>query len=324
MINVGLIGYGHWGPKLARCLAAADDVALTSICDLSADRLALAAAAHPRARLAADWRELVADPRTDAVAVATPAASHAEIALAALRQGKHVLVEKPMARSVAEARALVEESRRRERVLLVDHTFLFSPAVAAIRDLLAAGTLGEPSLVDAVRLGPGIVRGDVNVVWDLAVHDLSILQHVLPRAPRAVQARGLTPGGGLAQIAHLALHYEGPLLAQIRVSWRAPVKTRRMTIRGTRAVLAYDDLDPRAKIQVAEGAGRPPWSPPLAEVEPLAAVVAHFADCIASGRTPLSGGEAGLAIVGLAEAACQSLSLDGRPVELAGAETAAA
>jgi predicted dehydrogenase len=324
MLAVGLIGYGHWGPKLARCLAAAPGASLAGICDLSAERLALAAATHPRARSTPDWQELVADSRIDAVAVATPAALHAPIALAALRQGKHVLVEKPLARSLAEASALVDESRRRNRVLLVDHTFLFSPPVTAIRDLLAAGRIGAPCRFDAVRAGPGIVRSDVNVIWDLAVHDLSILDHVLPQRPRSVQASGPASGdSGLEQVADITLRFDGPFVAHIHVSWRAPAKTRRLTIGGARGTLTYDDLDPEAQVRVQDDVGGD-WSPPLAGIEPLAAVAEHFADCIRNGRRPLSGGATGLRIARLADAACRSLARGGEPIELDAEESAAA
>jgi predicted dehydrogenase len=331
MIRVGVIGYGHWGPKLARCLAAAPDLALAAICDLSPDRLASAGRAHPGAQLSTDWRHLVADPRIDAVAVATPAACHAEIALLALRQGKHVLVEKPLGRSSAEAMALIEESERCRRVLMVDHTYVFSPPVRALRDLLASGAIGEPGYFDSVRIGPGIVRSDVNVIWDLAVHDLSILLHILPAVPCAVQASGLAlDGNGLEQIAYLTLRFAAPFIAHMHVNWRAPVKTRRMLIGGARGMLVYDDLDPVAKIRVYEGADRSPangdgrggsgasWSPSLEPTEPLAAVVAHFAECIVTERAQISGGAAGLRTVRLLEAAGLSLARGGQAVEVGG------
>jgi predicted dehydrogenase len=324
MIRVGLIGYGRWGPNLARCIAATPALALAGVCDVSPERLAEAATAHPGARLASEWRRVVADTRIDAVAVATPAACHAEIALSALRQGKHVLVEKPLGRNSAEAIALIEESQRRHRVLMVDHTYVFSPPVRTIRELLANGAIGVPSYLDSVRIGPGTIRSDVNVIWDLAVHDLAILHHILPEAPVAVQASGLAVDGSrLEQVAYLTLRFDMPLIAHIHVNWRAPVKTRRMLIGGPRGMLAYDDLDPTAKIRVyreigsANGAGEP-WSPPLESAEPLAAVVAHFADCILNDRAQLSDGMAGLRIVRLLEAAGRSIACGGRPIELRG------
>ena len=331
MIRVGLIGYGHWGPKLARCFSQALDFSLAAICDVSADRLGLAGSAHAGVRLVNDWRELVADPGIDAIAVATPAAIHAPIALAALGEGKHVLVEKPLGRSVQEAEALVREARSRGRVLMVDHTFIFSPAVRAIRKLLDEAELGEPRYFDSVRIGAGIVREDVNVLWDLAVHDLSILHHVLPAAPCAVQANGLALNGmGREQIAYLTLRYAAPFIAHMHVNWRAPEKTRRMLIGGTRRVLVYDDLDAEATVRVHDGAvpgmnghavgAHPagPWSPPLERVEPLAAVVRHFGDCIARGGVPLSDAGAALRVVRLLEAADRSLAAGGNAIAVNG------
>ena len=325
MVRVGLIGYGRWGPNLARCIAATPALTLAGVCDVSPDRLAEAATVHHGARLASDWRRVVADTRIDAVAVATPAACHAEIALSALRQGKHVLVEKPLGRNSAEAIALIEESQRRHRVLMVDHTYVFSPPVRAIRELLAGGAIGAPCYLDSIRIGPGTIRSDVNVIWDLAVHDLAILHHILPETPVAVQANGLAvEGSRLEQVAYLTLRFDTPLIAHIHVNWRAPVKTRRMLIGGTGGMLAYDDLDPTAKVRVYDGgpgagneAGEP-WSPPLDSGEPLAAAVAHFADCILNDRAQLSDGAAGLRIVRLLEAAGRSMACGGRPIELHG------
>jgi predicted dehydrogenase len=322
MIRIGLVGYGHWGPNLARCLAESSSFALVTICDLSPDRLALGGRAHPDVALSTDWRALIADRRLDAVAVATPAALHAEIGLAALRHGKHVLAEKPLARSSAEAVALVEEGQRSGCVLMVDHTFVFSPPVRAIRELLARGEIGTPCYFDSVRIGPGIVRHDVNVLWDLAVHDLSILQHVLPAVPSGVQAWGLAPdGAGPEQIAYLTLLFAERFIAHIHVNWRAPVKTRRVLIGGGGGMLVYDDLDAAARLRVHGGAGRAAaetWCPSLDPIEPLGAVVAHFADCIAAGRTPLSDGLAGLRVVRLLEAATLSLARGGRVIEVNG------
>src|SRR5215470_3685429 len=180
MIRIAVAGYGYWGPKVARNIAVARECELAAICDLSMSRLVLANRAHAGVHLATEWQSVLADPRVDAVAIATPVATHCHMAMAALRAGKHVLVEKPIARTAEQVLALIEESERRGLALMVDHTFVFSPAVRALRDVLASGAIGEPSYYDAMRTALGLVRRDVNVVWDLAAHDLSILDYLLP------------------------------------------------------------------------------------------------------------------------------------------------
>ena len=323
MIRVAVAGYGYWGPKLARNIAEARECELAAICDPRMGRLVLARQAHPGTHLSTDWRALLCDPRIDAVAIATPAAAHFPMAMAALRAGKHVLAEKPLTRTSEQALALIRESEYRGLVLMVDHTFVFSPAVRALRETLAIGVIGEPCYYDAVRTALGVVRRDVNVVWDLAAHDLSILDYLLPVSPVGLQATGAAPEPGKPeQLAYLTLAYPGAFIAHVHVSWRAPTKTRRLLIGGSRGSISYDDLDPVEKVRVYEhpleaGAARGEaaqrrlaqmWSPRLDPVEPLRVMVEHFAECVATGRRPLTDGTAGLRVVRLLETASQALA----------------
>jgi len=318
MVRVGLVGFGYWGPKLARCMTEAEGVTLAALCDRSAERLALAAERHPGVRLTEDWQRLIADPALDAIALATPAAVHAPMALAALRAGKHVLVEKPLARSSAEAEALVAEAARRGRVLMVDHTFLFSPQVARIAALIAAGELGQIRSIDSLRAGNGIARDDVNVLWDMAVHDLSILDHVLPMAPCAVAATGLSGAGARAHAADLTVLFAGNVAARVHVDWHAQGKTRRMRFAGSRRMLSYEHLHPEATLRLSDGADDPgPCIPVPDAAEPLRAAVEHFAGCIRSGHDPLSDGSSALRIIRVLEAADRSLAAGGAMIGLA-------
>ena len=217
MIRVGVIGYGRWGANLARCAAAHTDYRLTAICDLSDERLQTAARSHPAARLETDWHALIADPDIDALLLATPVVTHFRLAHAALCAGKHVLVEKPIARTSQEVLGLIEVAGHRRLVLMTDHTYLFSPAVQAIRRLVAAGTLGKIHALNSVRLNGDGVRSDVEVLWDLGTHDLSILDHLFGGAPLSLRATGFDGEFG----ADLSLVYPGGLVADIKVGWGA-------------------------------------------------------------------------------------------------------
>jgi predicted dehydrogenase len=322
VIRVAVVGYGYWGPNLARIISKAPGCKLAAVCDLLVRRLVQARRLHPGVHLTTDWPRLLADPRIDAVAVATPAATHFNRALAAMRAGKHVLVEKPLARTADEAQSLIEESERRSLVLMVDHTFVFSPSIQAIRELLTTGALGKPCYYDSVRLSLGRVRSDVNVLWDLAAHDLSIVDHLLSASPAGVLATGVALAPGEPEhMAYLTLLFPGAFMAHVHASWLSPVKTRRMVIGGSRGSVVYDDLEPIDKVkvyehQVANGSGARDavphrlgemWLPRLATREPLRAAVEHFADCIAGGRRPISDGAAGLRVVRLLEATTRSL-----------------
>jgi predicted dehydrogenase len=335
MISVGVIGYGYWGPNLVRNFFEAPGFRMTAVADLSPQRLAQAASRHPSLRTTADSREILADPKIDAVAIATPVSTHFSLAREALRAGKHVLVEKPLASSSEEALELIEEAERRHRVLLVDHTFVYTGAVRKIRELVASGDLGEIYYYDSVRVNLGLFQHDVSVIWDLGVHDLSIMDYVLALEPRAVSATGIrhvpdTP----ESLAYLTLFFDGNLLAHFHLNWLAPVKVRKTLIGGSRKMIVYDDLEPSEKLKVYDKGitvndsvesvyktlisyrTGDMWSPRLDLTEALRAEAEHFLECIEQGQRPLTGGEAGLRVVRILEAASQSMAERGRPVEV--------
>jgi predicted dehydrogenase len=271
-----------------------------------------------------------ADPGIDAVVIATPVESHFELVLAALRADKHVLVERPMARTSQGALRLIEESERRRLVLIVDHTYVFSPAIDAITQALRTQELRRLLYWDSARLNLGLVRSDVNVAWDVASHDLSILDHVLPTPPCALMATGVAPRrGGPEHLAHITLHFPDGLLAHIHASWISPFKVRRTLIGGSRRMLVYDDLETINKVVIHDCAidcnsGEAEVHYRRSDVravgigteEPLHRAVEHFAECIAGARRPIADGEAGLRVVRLLEAVDSSLEAGRRIVSL--------
>lgn len=337
MIGVGIVGLGYWGPNLLRNFAEAAGADVRVVCDVRADRLTAASGRYPRMTVTQDFRALLADPAVDAVAIATPVSTHYELALAALRAGKHVLVEKPLASSSVEAMQLIEEAARRRLVLMVDHTFVYAGAVQKIAALVSTGELGDIYYYDSVRVNLGLFQHDVNVIWDLAVHDLSIMDHVLPIRPRAVSATGMAHvSGGHQNIAYLTLFFDSHLIAHVHVNWLAPVKIRRTLIGGSQRMIVYDDLEPSDKIKVYDKGitvnSNPEsvyqmlvgyragdmWAPRLDGTEALKTEVAHFLDCIARGAAPMTDAASGLRVVRLVEAASKSMEAHGHPVELDG------
>lgn len=336
MIGVGVVGYGYWGPNLVRNLHAHPQVRLVSVCDLDPARLELVRRAYPTVRATTRFEEMLAEPAIQAVVICTRVESHAELALAALCSGRHVLVEKPLAPSVAEASRLLDEARRRDLLLMVDHTFVFSPAVRKIRDLLQGGGLGSRvHYYDSVRVNLGPFRHDVNALWDLAVHDLSILDYVFPHQPLEVSCIGVSHMEGHPEnLAYLTCWYPDNLLAHIHVNWLAPVKLRRTLIGGDQKMLVFDDLEPSEKLKVydkgitvtSNGSGRDAWmvdyrsgdmwAPKLSNREALALEVDEFVDAIARGTSFPADGEAGLRVVRVLEAASRSMRGRGLPVAL--------
>jgi predicted dehydrogenase len=332
-MRIGLVGYGYWGPNLARNFREVPGVTLAAIAEARPDRRAAAAARFSGVRLAESAHEVIESPDVDAVAVATPVASHAELAQAALEAGKDVLVEKPLAATVAEAERLVETADREGRVLMVDHTYVYAGAVRKIAELIDGGALGEVSYYDSIRINLGLFQTDVSVIWDLAVHDFSLLQFLLRRKFLTVQATGGRHlGGALVNVAHLTLGLEGGAQAHVNVSWIAPVKIRQTIFVGDKKMLLYDDLEPDEKIKVYDrGVVFDPdrrtallpeyrvgdmWAPRVDRREALAHLCAHFADCVARRGRPLTAGQEGVEVVRLLEAAERSLREDGRRIAL--------
>jgi predicted dehydrogenase len=335
MINVGVIGYGYWGPNLVRNFMAAPGSAVTRVCDLREERLAPLQKFYPGVKTCNQPDQLIDDPEIDAVVIATPVSSHFELALAALQAGKHVLVEKPLATRSEHARQLIDEAAKRKLVLLVDHTFVYTDAIRKIRELIASGALGEIYYYDAVRVNLGLFQHDVNVVWDLAIHDLSIMDYVLPDKPVAISATGISHIPGQPEnVAYITLFFAGAQIAHVHVNWLTPVKVRHTLIGGSEKMILYDDLDPSEKLKVYDkGINVTPrqedvykmlvsyrsgdmWAPRLDNTEALQTEALHFIDCVEHGRQPDTDGAAGLRMVSMIEAAEASLRDRGRLIEL--------
>jgi predicted dehydrogenase len=335
MIGIGVIGYGYWGPNLVRNFAETPGAAVRCVTDLRRERVELAAARYPYIRTSTDHRDLIGDPSVDAVVIATTVATHFELALAALQAGKHVLVEKPLASNSEDAQRLIDEAARRRLVLMVDHTFVYTGAVTKIRELAAAGELGEVYYYDSVRINLGLFQHDVNVLWDLAVHDLSIMDYVLGQQPVAVSATGLSHVPGEPEnIAYMTMFFDGRLIAHVHANWLAPVKVRRTLLGGSRRMVVYDDLEASEKVKVYDrGISVNPgpenvyqmlvgyrtgdmWAPQIAVREALHAEAAHFVECVAGSKTPVTDGQAGLRVVRLLEAATQSMFRQGNTVSV--------
>jgi predicted dehydrogenase len=335
VISVGVIGYGYWGPNLVRNFAEMENTRVARVCDLSPKRLELVRRRYPTVPVGTDWRELIADPAVDAVVIATPVSTHFELAMGALRAGKHVLVEKPLAASAEEARRLIDEAARRRLILLVDHTFVYTGAVRKVRELVRDGGLGDIYYYDSVRVNLGLFQHDVNVLWDLAVHDLAIMDYVLGRRPEAVSATGMSHVAGSPEdVAYLTLFFDDSLIAHIHANWLAPVKLRRTLIGGRRKMIVYDDIEPSEKLKVydkgitvqedAENIYKllisyrtgEMYAPQFDTTEALAVEARHFAECVGAERRPITDGEAGLRVLNVLEAATESLSRRGELVRV--------
>jgi predicted dehydrogenase len=328
-----VIGYGNWGPKLVRNLAAIPGCRLAAICDADAGSLAEAARLYPGVRLSRAHDELLSDGSIEAVAISAPASTHYPLALASLHAGKHVFVEKPLAGSTDEARHLVDEAATRRLVLMVGHVFVYTGAVRKARELVASEQFGKIRYYDSVRSNSIPCEHDVNALWDLAVHDLSILDFVVAERPRAVSATGVSHRqDGLESTAYLTVFYDSDLIAHVGANWSAPEKVRRTLIGGVGQMIVYDDLEPTEKLRVFDRGvsdnGWPlaapsaaqavdVWAPALDATEALRREMEDFLGAVAAGRSPTADGLAGLRVVELLEAATRSLWDRGGPVELA-------
>jgi predicted dehydrogenase len=334
-IGVAVVGCGYWGPNLIRNFTNCPTSTVVRLCDQSPATLEKARTLCPQAAATGEFREVLADPAVDAVAIATPVATHAPLATAALRAGKHVLVEKPMAMSEREAEDLVRLAERQRLTLMVDHTFIYSAPIRKIKALVDSGELGEIFYLDSVRINLGIFQSDVNVIWDLAPHDLSIVEYLLGRLPQSVVANGTChTRSDLEDVAYLNLDFGGNLLASFHVNWLSPVKVRHLIIAGSKKSLVYNDLNAWEPIKVYDRGitvDESPearrgalisyrtgdiWSPHIEPTEALQNVVRHFADCVSTGKKPLTDGAAGLRVVRILEAAQRSIKARGARIAL--------
>lgn len=335
MLRVGVIGYGYWGPNLVRNLSEVAGCRVPVICDSRPDRRQQAARRHPVAEVVERADELIRSPKIDAVVVATPVSNHFELALGALEEHKHVLVEKPLAGTADECRRLLDAAAERGLVLLVDHTFAYTGAVRKAKELIDAGKLGDIYYYDAVRVNLGLFQHDVGVIWDLAVHDLSIMDYLFEATPEAVSATGVSHVAGQPEnIAYLTVFFEDQRIAHIHVNWLAPVKVRRILIGGSRNMIVYDDLETTEKIKVYDRGvdltddpesmhemlvgyrTGDMWAPKLSHVEALRTLAEHFVACCTRGEEPITGGESGLRVVRMMEAATRSMEQKGALVPI--------
>lgn len=341
-IGVAVVGAGYWGPNLVRNFSASPRTELRWVCDVSEERARSTATAWGSARATTSVEEVLADPLVDAVAVATPASTHAAIGLAALDAGKHVLIEKPLASSSADAAKLVDAARAQGLVLMCDHTYCYSSAVQQIRRWVRDGAVGRIRYFDSTRINLGLIQPDIDVFWDLGPHDLSILDFVLPadEGPTGVAAHAADPlGVGHPCVGFLSMPLQGGGIAHLNLNWLSPTKIRRTVIGGSQKMLVWDDLEPAYRLRMFDkgvdmGQAVPVEedrrrllvsyrtgdmvAPALPEVEALSNVVAEFADAVTEGRAPATDGEAGLRVVRILEAARESLDAGGVVVPLPG------
>jgi predicted dehydrogenase len=313
---------------------ASPDATVAAVCDFDAGRLGKVQGLYPSVKLTTSAQELIDDPQVDAVVVATPVHSHFALAMAALKAGKHVLVEKPIASTSDEARQLVDEAERRGLVIMVDHTFVYTGAVRKMHELIRTESFGAVRYYDSTRVNLGLFQPDVNVLWDLAVHDLSIMSYVLDQAPVAVSATGHTHIPDQPEYAAFLTVFFGDIIAHINVNWLSPVKIRRTLVGGANQMIVYDDLETSEKIKLYDKGitvSETPedvrkllisyrtgdlWSPKVAETEALAVEASHFAACIQGNEKPVADGRAGLELVRILEAANESIRARGAPVTL--------
>ncbi len=335
MIKIGLIGYGYWGPNLARNFSYNPDLELSAICDLSSDRLQVAGRLYPQVRLLGQGEDLFEDTDLDAVAISTPVASHFELAKKALLSDKHVWLEKPMTEKVEQAEELIELAQKKKKVLLVDHTFVYTGAVRKIKETIERGELGNLIYYDSTRMNLGLFQQDVNVIWDLAPHDISIMDHLIPLRKSTVSATGSHYyGNGIVPKSLLTIYMENNIVAHINVSWVSPVKIRQTLIGGTSKMVLYDDNQPSEKVKIYDKGVElyetkeelyhlkvqyrvgDMYAPKLEDHEALALATEHFVECLSNGNDPLTNGRAGLEVVKVLVASKESLEKNGAPVEI--------
>ena len=333
MIRTGVIGYGYWGPNIVRNLRSLEGCQLAAVCDQSPVALQRVRQAYPDLPVSTNPYDLLTSPQIDAVAVVTPVGTHFELAKVALENGKHVFVEKPFTSTTQQAEELIELADRKNLRIMVDHTFLFTGAVRKIRELIEEGVLGDLYYYDSTRVNLGLFQHDVSVIWDLAPHDLAIMDFLIPAKPDAVIATGETHLNGLVDVAYITIYFPGNTIAHINVNWLSPVKIRTTLIGGEKKMLVWNDLEADEKIkiydkgvQVQNGNGLydllvsyragDMWAPRVEQSEALKVELDYFIDCVTKNQTPVNDGVAGCRVVSLLEAADRSLSARGRAIQL--------
>jgi predicted dehydrogenase len=331
MLNIGVIGYGYWGPNIVRNLQGLNSVKIAGICDRSEKSLQRAQKAYPGVLTTTDCEELIYSPEVDAVAIVTPVWTHFELAKMALLSGKHIFIEKPFTSNARQAEELCEIAYRKGLTIMVDHTFLFTGAVKKIRQLVDENALGKLYYYDSTRVNLGLFQHDVNVLWDLAPHDLAICDYLIGKEHEAVVATGANHLNGLADVAYMTVYYPENVIAHINVNWLSPVKVRTTLIGGEKKMLVWNDMEPDEKVKVydkgvqmtsQEGVynllvnyrSGDMWAPRLEVTEALKEELNYFVDCINTGKKPINDGTAGLRVVQMLEAAELSLMKKGEAV----------
>src|SRR6202051_4594988 len=325
IVNFGVIGYGYWGPNVVRNLTSLEESQVIAIAEMSPNARKRAQKAYPGINVTSDASDVISSPKIDAVAVVTPVWTHYELAKAALQNGKHVFVEKPFTSNAAQAEELIELALQKNLTIMVDHTFLFTAAVRKISHLLDEGTLGKLYYYDSTRVNLGLFQHDINVLWDLAPHDLSIMDYLIKGSPEAIVATGQKHLNGHEDVAYMTLYFPEKVIAHINVNWLSPVKVRTTLIGGEKRMVVWNDLEPDEKVKVYDRGvdvtnrqgvyellvnyrSGDMWSPQLEQVKALRKELAYFVECISTGQKPLNDGCAGLQVVKMLEAATESLS----------------
>ena len=334
MIRIGVIGYGYWGPRIVRNFHGVKGAEVALICDKNLDALSRAKQDHPHIPVTTDLCGVLAAVDIDAVAIITPVWTHFELAKAALENGKHVFVEKPFTSTAAQAQELIDLADRKRLRIMVDHTFLFTGAVKKIKQLVEEGAVGDLYYYDSTRVNLGLFQHDVNVIWDLAPHDLSIMDYIIGKKPEYVTANGQSHLNGLEDLAYLTIYFSDKIIAHINVNWLSPVKVRTTLIGGEKKMLVWNDLEPDEKVRVYDKGvsvtgsqnsvydllvsyrSGDMWAPKVEQTEALAAEARYFVDCLENDSRPLNDGVAGLRVIEILEAADRSLQQRGEPVAL--------
>jgi predicted dehydrogenase len=336
VVNFGVVGYGYWGPNLVRNLFEVPETQVVAVSDMNQERLKLVKSRYPSVETTTDFQQLLNNPKIDAIAIATPVFTHYELALQALQSGKHVMVEKPMTSTSEQAMHLIDEAAKRNLVLMVDHTFVYTGAVRKIKEIADSGKLGDILYYDSTRINLGLFQRDVDVIWDLAVHDLAIMDYILPSTPCAVAATGINHVfGGTENLAYITMFFEENVIAHVNVNWLSPVKVRRTLVGGSKQMVVYDDMEPSEKVKIYDKGitvnstpdslykalvgyrSGDMFAPQLDVSEALKVEIQHFADCIKTGAEPITGGQAGLRVVRILESASLSMKQRGKLVTLA-------
>jgi predicted dehydrogenase len=335
-MNIGVIGCGYWGPNMVRNFNSLEGIRVLGVSDLRDERLALISRLYPNVKIVSrDCNDILHNNEIDAVVIATPVSTHFSLGMEALENGKHLLMEKPMTATAKQAETLIETAERKKLTLMVDHTFIYTGAVRKIKEIIDSGDLGELYYFDSVRVNLGLFQSDVNVIWDLAPHDVSIMDYLLDREPRTVAATGIAHfDTDIENLAYISVGYDGNLMGHIHVNWLAPVKVRKTLICGSQKMIVYDDVEPSEKVKVynkgieyvkkreeaydilVQYRTGDMLAPRIELVEALSLVAREFMSSVSENRKPLTDGQAGYRVVRILETANNSLRQGGKVIEL--------